>query len=207
MSASLLVQALVQRLQNAGYTSVATPFRVAGVEFDFTAVLRGRDGRALDLVLIVDTSTGEHGDRDPQTVRRRVESLSRALDVTQSRYLLTVILAGAMLAGDIDALTQTCRVLTVESATLDKEGRPVNLEAAEAFDDQIRLLLPLDLLPEGDQSESTADAIATLSAALPKTLNTALATAVITASAQGERAVKATLSRVLASSLRLTEEP
>jgi hypothetical protein len=203
----MLVQALVRRLRDAGYTSVATPFRVATVEFDFTAALRGRAGRALDLVLIVDTSTGGHGDRDSQVVRRRVESLSRALDVTQSRYLLTVILAGAMLAGDVDALAQTCRVLTVEKATLDENGLPADLAAAEAFDDHIRLLLPLDLPSEDNQSESTVDAIATLSAALPKTLNADLSTAVITASAQGEQAVKSALSRVLASSLRLNEKP
>ena len=52
MSASLLVQALVQRLRDAGYDSIPTPFRVASVEFDFTAALRGREGRALDLVLV-----------------------------------------------------------------------------------------------------------------------------------------------------------
>ena len=207
MSASLLVKALVQRLHDADYISVATPFRVAGVEFDFTAALRGREGRALDLVLIVDTSTGEHGDRAAQAVRRRIESLSRALDVTQSRYLLTVILAGAMLVGDIDALAQTCRVLAVEKAALDEDGRPVDPKAAEAFDDQIRLLLPLDLPSEGNQSESTVDAIATLTAALPKTLNTDLSIAVITASAQGERAVTSALARVLAISLHLTEKP
>lgn len=207
MSGSLLVQALVQRLRNAGYTSVATPFNVATVRFDFTAALRGSDGRALDLVLIVDTSTGEHGDRDAQTVRRRVESLSRALDVTQSRYLLTVILAGAMLAGDIEALAQTCRVLTVEKAALDEKGSPVDLAAAEEFDDHIRLLLPLDLPPEGDQSGSTVDAISTLSAALPKTLDADFSAAIITASAQGEQAIKSALSRALTSSLRLTEKP
>ena len=50
MSASLLVQALVQRLRDAGYDSIPTPFRVASVEFDFTAALRGREGRALDSV-------------------------------------------------------------------------------------------------------------------------------------------------------------
>lgn len=207
MSASLLVQALVQRLRGAGYDSMPTPFRVASVEFDFTAALRGREGRALDLVLVVDTSTGEHGDRDPQAVRHRVEALSRALDVTQSRYLLTVILAGATLAGDIDALAQTCRVLTLETAGLDEEGRPVDPEAAEAFDDQIRLLLPLDLPTGGDPQESTIDAIATLSATLPKNLNTDLATEVITASTHGDQAVTSAVSQILAGSLRLVEEP
>ena len=206
MSASLLVEALVQRLRDAGYDSLPTPFRVASVNFDFTAALRGRDGRALDLVLIIDTSTGEHGDRDPQAVRLRLESLSRALDVTQSRYLLTVILAGATLAGDIDALTQTCRVLTVEAAALDEDGRPLNREAAEAFDDQIRLLLPLDLPTGGEQPETTIDAIAALSAVLPKGLNADLATAIIAASTQGDQAVTSALSRILTDSLRLPGE-
>lgn len=110
MTGSLLVEGLIKRLESAGYARLPTPFKVASVDFDFTAAMRGRDGRALDLVLIVDTATGDFGDRDGARVRQRVEALSRALDITQSRYLLTVILAGATLEGDIEALSETCRV-------------------------------------------------------------------------------------------------
>jgi hypothetical protein len=207
VSASLLVLALVERLHKAGYDSLATPFRVASVEFEFTAALRGRRGRALDLVLIVDTSTGEHGDRDPREVQRRIEALSRALDITQSRYVITLILAGATLVGDIDLLTQTCRVLIVETAALDDKGQAVDEAAAQSFDDQIRLLLPLDLSDEANQTETGVDAIAALTAALPSDLDAVLPNAVIAASTRGEAAVTSALSKVLAESLQLQGEP
>lgn len=169
MTAAPLVDLLVKRLEAAGYTQLQTPFKVASVEFEFTAALRGRDGRALDLVLIVDTATGDHGDRDGARVRHRVEALSRALDITHSRYLLTVILAGATLPGDVDALSETCRVLSVEAVPLDGEGRPVNLAAIEALDDYIRVLLPLDLPHREDEpGVSQGDTIGELLAALPK---------------------------------------
>ncbi|MGG2324774.1 hypothetical protein, partial [Salmonella enterica] len=81
---------------------------------------------ALDLVLLVDTTTGEFGDRDGERVRQRVEALSRALDVTGSRYVVTVILAGAILAEGIEALSETCRVSQVEGITLDPGGTPLD---------------------------------------------------------------------------------
>ena len=141
MTGSLLVSGLVKRLEASGYQAISTPFKVSSVDFEFTAALRGTEGRGLDLVLIVDTATGEHGDRDATKVRQRVEALSRALDITASRYVLTAILAGASLPGDIDALSATCRVLTIEHASLDTEGRPTSEMAAEALDDHIRVLL------------------------------------------------------------------
>jgi hypothetical protein len=85
VSDSPLVQAIQERLRVGGYTDLPTPFKIASVEFAFTGAMRGRDGRALDLVLLVDTTTGDFGDRDGGRVRQRVEALSRALDVTGSR--------------------------------------------------------------------------------------------------------------------------
>jgi hypothetical protein len=129
------------------------------------------------------------------------------LDVTQSRYLLTVILAGAALAGDIDVLTQTCRVLTVETAALDDDGNPVDQAAALAFDDQIRLLLPLELPTGSDKPGTGVDAIAALTAVLPKDVDADFARAIIAASARGDKAVTAVLSEVLTASLLLAQEP
>jgi hypothetical protein len=56
VSDSPLIKEIADRLRAAGYVDVATPFRVATVSFDFTAALRGRGGRALDLVLLIDTT-------------------------------------------------------------------------------------------------------------------------------------------------------
>lgn len=190
MSEAPLVQAIVGRLRNAGYSDVATPFRVATVSFEFTAALRGRDGRSLDLVLLVDTTTGEFGDRDLAKVRQRIEALSRALDITRSRYVLTVILAGAALAGDVDVLSDTCRVLNVEAVPLDEQGRPANEAAELLLDDRIRILLPLQLPPNvAGENAGESSAIEALLAALPEDMDVDLMTAVIEASEAGEDAV------------------
>lgn len=196
MSQSLLVRALVRRLELAGFASLPTPFRAASVEFDFTAALRGSGGRSLDLILIVDTATGEHGDRDPASVRQRIQALSRALDVTQSRFLLTVILAGASLATLGDVLSPICRVLTVEEAALEPDGSPISDAAGEALDDHIRLLLPLDLqLDELVEPNKPADPIAELLKALPTGIDQALMDSLSAASIRGEAAVTRALGK------------
>lgn len=204
---ALLVGGLLKRLELAGYARLATPFRVASVDFEFTAALRGSDGRGLDLILIVDTATGEHGDRDAARVRQRVEALSRALDITQSRYVLTVILAGAVLQGDVETLSATCRVLSVESISLDADDKPVNTVAAEALDDQIRVLLPLDVRPnEGEETSANGDTVGELLAALPKSLDKELVRSLATASLQGETAVTEALGRRLGEVLALEDD-
>jgi hypothetical protein len=207
VSATGLVAGLVKRLESAGYVRLATPFRVASVDFEFTAALRGSEGRGLDLVLIIDTATGEHGDRDAAQVRRRVEALSRALDITQSRYVLTVILAGASLQGDMESLSTTCRVLSVESVSLDPEGIPVNAAVAEALDDQIRVLLPLNLrASKSEETSAKGDTIDELLAALPKGLDEELVTSVASASFQGEAAVTEAIGRRLGQVLNMDDE-
>lgn len=198
MNDALLVRGLVLRLQAAGYKALETPFRVASVDFDFTAALLGTGGRSLDLILIVDTATGQFGDRDAASVRQRIESLSRALDVTQSRYLLTVILAGASLATLIDSLSSICRVLTIEGAALEPDGRPSSDEAKEVLDDHIRLLLPLDLqIDDGPGEALLTDPIAELLTALPATLDQGLLSGIADASARGEDAVTRALGKRL----------
>lgn len=196
MSVSLLVRGLVRRLEDAGFSSLTTPFRVASVHFEFTAALRGSGGRSLDLILIVDTATGDHGDRDAASVRQRVQALSRALDVTQSRLLLTVILAGASLESLVEALSPICRVLIVETAALEPDGTPSNIEAREALDDHIRLLLPLDLqLDELVEPTKSADPIAELLEALPPGIDQELMYGLSAASIRGEAAVTRALGK------------
>lgn len=207
MSAAFLVGGLVKRLEAVGYAQLATPFRVASVDFEFTAALRGSNGRGLDLILLVDTATGEHGDRDAARVRQRIEALSRALDITQSRYVLTVILVGAALQGDIEALSATCRVLSVESISLDAVGLPINAVVAEALDDQIRVLLPLDLrTDEREDILSKGDTISELLATLPKNLDEELVRGLASASLQGEAAVTEALGRRLGEALILDDK-
>lgn len=197
-----LVQAVRDRLQEAGYVALSTPFTVAGVEFAFTGAMRGRDGRALDLILFIDSNTGDFGDRDGARVRQRVEALSRALDVTGSRYVVTLILAGAVLTGGIDMLSETCRVLHVEGIALDEDGKPDGDLAREQLDDRIRVLLPLTLPAAVPSVLGATPALDQLARALPKATDQALIDMVIAASADGEEAVTEAVAKVINQALK-----
>lgn len=203
MSDSPLIQAIHRRLSDVGYSDLSTPFKVAGVEFPFTGAMRGRDGRALDLIILVDTTTGGFGDRDGVRVRQRIEALSRALDVTGSRYVLTVILAGAMLVDGVEALGETCRVLQVEGITLDNQGTPIDQAMERHLDDRIRILLPLTLPPPFEQTQDgSGPAMEQLIRALPASTNKDLVDAVITASSAGEQAVSDAVALVINSAFQ-----
>lgn len=190
MSNSSLVNAIHTRLKQVGYRDLSTPFKVANVEFSFTSAMRGTDGRALDLILLVDTTTGDFGDRDAIRVRQRIEALSRALDVTGSRYVVTAILAGAVLAESIDLLSETCRVLQVEAIPLNDDGQPQDEVAARQLDDRIRVLLPLTL-PEALTAEEAGSgtAMQQLIKALPVGTSRTFFDAVTVAAENGEQAV------------------
>jgi hypothetical protein len=203
VSDSPLVQAIQERLRGAGYIDLSTPFKVAGVEFAFTGAMRGRDGRALDLVLIVDTTTGNFGDRDGGRVRQRVEALSRALDVTGSRYVVTVILAGAVLADGIESLSETCRVLQVDGIALSPQGKPADELAERQLEDRIRVLLPLSLpSPPEEVQGGSGPALEQLVRALPSGTNMAIVDAAIDASGAGEQAVADAVALLISGALQ-----
>ena len=190
MSASPIVGVVMARLRHANYTDLSTPFRIAGVDFSFTAAMRGTEGRALDLVLIFDTTTGDFGDKEAARVRQRVEALSRALDVTGSRYVVTAVLAGATLATGIEPLAEICRVLQVENVSLDAAGQPADELAEVQLDDQIRVLLPLTLPSDATGADDgSGSAMEQLMKALADKANTVMVEALITASGKGEEAV------------------
>ena len=203
MSSSPLIHAVQERLREAGYSDVPTPFKVAGVEFAFTGAMRGRGGRALDLVLLIDTTTGDYGDRDGDRVRQRVEALSRALDITGSRYVVTAILAGAVLAEGIEALSETCRVLEIERSSLDDQEKPSDEDAKRQLDDRIRVLLPLTLpLPVVEVQNGSGPAMDQLVRALPADTDTALINVLIIASNDGEHAVADAIALALNSAFQ-----
>ena len=207
MNDSPLVNVILDRLREAGYRDLSAPFRVAMVEFEFTAILRGNDRRALDLVLVVDTTTGDFGDRDSVRVRQRAEALSRALDVTGSRYVITVILAGAALAADIEALAETCRVLYVDGLPMTEHGGLADDAARNQLEDRIGVLLPLTLPPPLAVTEDgSAPAMAQLEHALPADVDGALLAAVTRASHHGERAVRKAIASVIGAVFLIEEE-
>src|SRR4051794_4709973 len=165
--------------------------------------MHGRGGRALDLVLLVDTTTGNFGDREGGRVRRRVEALSRALDVTGSRYVVTVILAGAVLADGIEALSETCRVLQVDGIALNAEGKPADETAERQLDDRIRVLLPLSLpAPPVEMRGGSGPAMEQLVRSLPSGTNKALVDAAIGASGAGEQAVMDAVAAIISGAFK-----
>lgn len=204
---SPLVQAIANRLLMSGYQEVETPFKVASVSFDFTRALRGRDGRSLDLVVIVDTTTGGFEDTDFVQVKRRIEALSRALDIAGSRLVLTAILAGAATRNDIESLSETCRVLIVESISVASDGAPKSEKARQQLEDRIRLLLPLEIPPRDDGERGDMTSEEALRTKLPKTIDQDFLTALLSSSHQGEEAVERELGRLIGASLKVGDSP
>ena len=207
MSASPIVGAVQARLRRANYTDLSTPFRIANVDFSFTAAMRGSEGRALDLVLIFDTTTGDFGDREAPRVQQRVEALSRALDVTGSRFVVTAVLAGATLATGIETLAEICRVLQVESVALDATGQPADRDAEAQLDDQIRVLLPLTLPPATmGADDGSGPAMEQLVKALANNADTDMVAALIAASGEGEEAVTKAVGAAIDSAFKSDDE-
>jgi hypothetical protein len=192
VTVSPLIAAVQQRLRAAEYDDLSTPFRIAGVEFQFTGVMRGRHGRALDLVLLVDTTAGDFGDSDAARVRHRVQAMSRALDVTGSRYVLTIVLAGAALPGDMESLAETSRVLHVDTLPLDADGSP----DLRRLEDSIRVLLPLSI-PQASMDEQDGTAQEQLEKALANTVDSSTIQAIMAASEHGEDAVTTAIAGII----------
>jgi hypothetical protein len=201
MTVSPLIDAIRQRLHDAEYDVLPTPFRIAGVEFQFTGALRGRRGRALDLVPLVDTTAGDFGDSDGARVRHRVQAMSRALDVTASRYVLTVVLAGAVLSSDMESLAQTARVLHVDTLPLCADGTP----DLRRLEDSIRVLLPLSI-PKSAPNERAGSAQEQLQVALADAVDSGTIEAIMSAAEHGEDAVTTAIAGLIDAALGDREE-
>lgn len=137
MNDSPQVKMVADRLIEAGYEQLHTPFRVASVDFNFTFAFRGNPRRANDLVLIVDTTTGGHGDRDAKRVSQRIAGLGRALDVSQSRLVITAILIGAVSHNSVEDLSENCRVLTVDNISTNHIDNVASQKARRQLDDEL----------------------------------------------------------------------
>ncbi len=169
--------------------------------------MRGTKGHALDLVLLVDTTAG-----DSEIVMAPASgSVSRpsvrALDITESRFLITAILAGAPLLESVDALTETCRVLYVEGLAIDASGKPVDAVTKNVLEDRIRLLLPLDLPPVVSLEGGSLAVEQLIQSLTTGTVQEDLLQAVIEASASGESAVTNAIAKKIGEILEPEEQP
>jgi hypothetical protein len=116
------VETVVAILVAAQFRRLETPIVVAGVKFEFDAVLVGT-GTMPDLVLVADTATEKE-----ERIRTKIEGLARALDVVRSKRPLTAILAGPRPSTQmLDAVSKVCRVLPVgTSADEDDDAALTN---------------------------------------------------------------------------------
>ena len=103
-----ILERIIGLLTTAGFRSLDTPVTIAGVKFDFDAVLVGT-GSMPDLVIVVDTTI----EKD-EKVRTKMEAVARALDVVRSKRSLTAILAGPRpRTSALEAISKVCRVLPI----------------------------------------------------------------------------------------------
>lgn len=130
MSTSPPVERVVDLLREGSYERLPQPVAVASIPFEFSAVLVASS--SLDLVLVVDTIT----DTDVASIRARVEGVSRALDLVESRRPLTVVLVGPEPTPELLlALTRVARVLIAGVPSDERELR-----------EALAVLLPLELV-------------------------------------------------------------
>lgn len=129
MTISQPVQRVIDVLEGAGYAALSSPVTIAGIPFEFPAVLVGRT--SLDLIVVLDTVSDNDGPR----TGREIEAVSRALDVVASRRPLTVVFVGPRPERTLhQQLTRVARVLLVGSPAVSHQ-----------LHDALAVLLPLEL--------------------------------------------------------------
>jgi hypothetical protein len=166
MTGATPVDRVVAMLRAAHYRSIETPLPVAGLTFDFPAVLIGPP-RSPDLIVLADAAL----DSEDRIVQR-VEGLARALDVMQSKRPMTLVVTGPRLSSTaIDTLGRVARILGAGDAA-----------DAGALKNALAVLLPLDL-PEAAEDVDAGR--------LPASeIDDKVVEVLLGAAARGERAVK-----------------
>lgn len=163
-------------LESAGFEKLPKPLTVVGTEFDFEAAARGT-GTSHDLVLIATDQV--HARR----LQRLIAGLARSLDLASSRRPVSLVLLGAIAAGERIELERFARVLSVGSSA------PTLSEIEEA----IAVLLPLKL-PSADLVHGN-DPVNEVMGALGISKDTSDHIALVNAAADGAEAVRETLRR------------
>lgn len=118
-----------------GYRELPRPLKIGSLSFDFAYALVAGE-KANDLVIVIELK----GDTADDNVVRKVLSLTRALDVLQSKRSVTAVLTSGQAAPDtVQSMSRVCRVLPV--------GAPSGPRAVDAVRDWLSVLLPLTQPP------------------------------------------------------------
>lgn len=187
MTSSLPVERVVSLLVGAGYRKIDGSLLVGSIPFEFAATLVGGD-HSLDMVVVIDTVTEGADTR----VRKKVEGLSRALDLMGSRRTVSVVLVGPTPGSvTVQAMARVSRVLAV--------GTPTGDDADQNVRDALAVLMPL-VLP--DATLQLAEPMSQLTRALGDThseVGAVLLDAAVNGKEEVETAVKGFLEEVLPS--------
>lgn len=167
------IDRVVSLLVDAGYRRLRKSLEISSIKFDFSAALIGGE-RALDLVLVADTAR-----ESSERLRQKLESLSRALDIVESRRSVTAVLVGPGLsAPTLEQIGRIARVLVIEPTS--------DIDGDADVHDKLAVLLPLPLV---DSLSGLADSLGDLSRHLGKANDDPIAKELVTAATKGSEAV------------------
>jgi hypothetical protein len=170
------IERVISMLVEAGYRRQPMPLTVSKVPYEFAAALTGGE-RSLDLVIVVDLVLMDKN--EPRLVQK-LQSLSRALDLAESRRSVTAVLVGvAVSAETTEALGQVCRVLSV--------GLPPSDQEEQYLSDWLAVLLPL---PDFDAANTVADWESEIDLRISKESRSKFIASAISASNQGAQNVE-----------------
>jgi hypothetical protein len=170
-----------------GYRELPKPLKVGSLSFEFThALLAG--SRANDLVIVIELK----GDTADDAVIRKVLTLTRALDVLQSKRSVTAVLTSGQAAPEtVQSISRVCRVLPI--------GAPTGPKATEAVRDWLSALLPLS---EPTAVETFIDWEGDLRRSVPANTTGPLMEELLSAAPHGKVAVEQALARSISASVK-----
>lgn len=108
------INTVLEVLEEYGYERLPRPLTVAGTELDFEAAARGT-GVSHDLVVVATS------DAPRPRLLRLVTGLTRALDQSESRRPVSLVLLGEIASAERVELERHARVLRIESANPDHD--------------------------------------------------------------------------------------
>jgi len=174
-----------------GYRVLPKPLKVGSLFFEFTDALMAGD-RAKDLVIVIELK----GDTADDALIRKVLTLTRALDVLQSKRSVTAVLtSGQAMPETVQSISRVCRVLPV--------GSPTGTNAVEVLREWLSVLLPLS---QPVAVETFIDWEGDLRRTVPANAAGRLMDELLKLAPEGKLAVEEALARSIAGSIKAALE-